>query len=210
MAFPDNVTNFTRAEDPTTVVDMNNIAEYQRRLADGDFSGAATWLQSMAKGIEMNLNASRFNEVLDVINQIEEFYLGLNGVKQYINDNINAFSDVALYNNTTNYSIGNLASGLLLSNPNVSHPPTGCAHDHIILSISIFTGLPSNVIAVPVIPFSLYAVFPVIVLLFAIPAEPNDVPIDIFCPTINASAEASFIIILFVLVSPINALASSE
>ena len=110
MAFPDNVTNFTRAEDPTTVVDMNNIAEYQRRLADGDFSGAATWLQSMAKGIEMNLNASRFNEVLDVINQIEEFYLGLNGVKQYINDNINAFIDVALYNNTTNYSIGNLAS----------------------------------------------------------------------------------------------------
>lgn len=110
MAFPDNITTFVRAEDPSTATDMQNILSYQTYLAQGNFSAAQNLLASMDKGIEMNINAGRFNEVIQVIEEIEKFYHGLNGVKQYINNNISAFSNIALYNNLTDYTIGNIAS----------------------------------------------------------------------------------------------------
>lgn len=108
--FPDNVTTFVRAEDPSTTTDIQNILTYQNYLAQGNFSAAQALLASMDKGIEMNINAGRFNEVIQVIEEIEKFYHGLNGVKQYINNNIKAFSNIALYNNQTDYVAGNIAS----------------------------------------------------------------------------------------------------
>ena len=108
--FPDNVTTFVRAEDPSTVTDIQNILTYQTHLSQGNFSAAQALLAYMDKGIEMNINAGRFNEVIQVIEEIEKFYHGLNGVKQYINNNINAFSNIALYNNETDYVAGNIAS----------------------------------------------------------------------------------------------------
>lgn len=108
--FPDNVTTFVRAEDPSTATDIQNILTYQTHLSQGNFSAAQDLLASMDKGIEMNINAGRFNEVLQVIEEIEKFYHGLNGVKQYINNNIKAFSNNALYNRNTDYAVGTIAS----------------------------------------------------------------------------------------------------
>jgi hypothetical protein len=110
MAFPDEVVTFTKAIDPSSQTDMQNIAKYQNYLLNGNFSDAQALLATITNGIEMNLNAGRFNEVLNVIEEIEQFYYGLNGVKQYINDNINAFSDIKEWNKEINYKVGNIAS----------------------------------------------------------------------------------------------------
>lgn len=110
MAFPDTITPFLQAQDPQNSIDVENILNYQNLLNSGDLSGAQQFLMSLSNGIQMSLNAGRYNQVIQAIREIEQFYLGLNGVKQYINDNISAFGDIALYNQETNYSIGNLAS----------------------------------------------------------------------------------------------------
>lgn len=110
MAFPNNVKQFIEAKDPETIEDMQNIMNYQNELMKGNFSTAQSLLASMKNGIEMNISAGRFNEVIETVEAIEQFYYGLNGVKEYINTNINAFSDIALYNTQTNYVIGTVAS----------------------------------------------------------------------------------------------------
>lgn len=109
MAFPDDVTTLMRAVNPTTAIDAQNIKEYQELLMQGNFSDAQTLLQNMTNGVQMNLNAGRYNEVLDLIEQIEQFYLGLNGVRNYIYNNVDKYLDVAEYVENIDYSIGNLA-----------------------------------------------------------------------------------------------------
>lgn len=108
MAFPDNVQTFTQAVDPSTVLDVQNIQTYQTYIANGDFAGAQNFLAQMTNGIAMNLNAGRYNEVIQVIEDIQNFYFGLNGVVDYINNNISKYTDIAPYNNTINYVAGNL------------------------------------------------------------------------------------------------------
>lgn len=107
MAFPDNVTAFLQAEDPQTPEDIENILEYQRRLENGDLSGAQNFLMSLSNGIQMSLNAGRYNQVIEAITEIENFYLGLNGVKEYILNNASAFTNYKQWNSSTTYSIGN-------------------------------------------------------------------------------------------------------
>lgn len=110
MAFPNDVKEFVQAIDPSTVTDAQNIAQYQSLISEGKFTQAQTLLASMQQGIEMNINAGRYNDVIDTIEAIEKFYIGLNGIKQYIQNNVDAFADIKLYNNTTNYVVGNIAS----------------------------------------------------------------------------------------------------
>ena len=108
MAFPDNVQTFLRAVDPSTTLDAQNIQTYQNFIEQGDFAGAQNFLAQMTNGNAMNLNASRYNELVQIIEDIQNFYFGLNGVEDYINDNISAYSNIAVYNNNTNYSVGNI------------------------------------------------------------------------------------------------------
>lgn len=110
MAFPDNVQTFLRAVDPSTTLDAQNIQTYQNFIQQGDFAGAQNFLAQMANGNAMNLNASRYNEILQVIEDIQNFYFGLNGVEDYINDNINAYTNIATYSNSTNYVDGNIVA----------------------------------------------------------------------------------------------------
>jgi alkyl hydroperoxide reductase subunit AhpF len=110
MAFPDDVTVFTQAQDPSTTLDAENISAYQALIESGDYASASALLASMTKGIEMNMNAGRFNEVLAEIQAIETFYLSLNGVRAYIQENIDKYTDINVWNDTTDYAIGNIAS----------------------------------------------------------------------------------------------------
>lgn len=108
MAFPDNVQTFIQAVDPSTTLDVQNIQNYQTYIANGDFIGAQNFLAQMTNGIAMNLNAGRYNEVIQTIQDIQTFYFGLNGVVDYINSNINKYVNIAPYSNTINYVAGNL------------------------------------------------------------------------------------------------------
>lgn len=110
MAFPDNVQTFLRAVDPSTTLDAQNIQTYQNFIQQGDFVGAQNFLAQMTNGNAMNLNAGRYNEVVQTIEDIQNFYFGLNGVEDYINDNINAYTDIASYSNSTNYTVGNIVA----------------------------------------------------------------------------------------------------
>lgn len=112
MAFPNDIIDFSfkQAQDPQTTEDINNIIEYQNKLSAGDFSGAQAFLASLSNGIAMNLNAGRFNEVINLVNEIENFYKNnIAGVKAYINNNINAYSDISKWSNSTRYNVGNIA-----------------------------------------------------------------------------------------------------
>ena len=111
MAFPDSVQTFVKAVDPSTNADIGNIAQYQQLISQGRFADAQSLLASMSNGIAMNLNAGRYNQVLETVVAIQHFLLDENGnYKTYLKDNISAFSDINLYNNTTNYSVGNVTS----------------------------------------------------------------------------------------------------
>ena len=111
MAFPDSIQTFVKAVDPSTNVDVSNIAQYQQLISQGKFAEAQSLLASMANGIAMNLNAGRYNQVLETIVAIEHFLLDENGnYKTYIQNNIGAFSDINIYKSTTNYSVGNVTS----------------------------------------------------------------------------------------------------
>lgn len=112
MSFPQNPTVFLRAQDPSTSTDITNIKTYQTFLSNGDFAGAANFLAGLANGSEMNMNAARFNEVIDAINAIENFYLGLDGqgnVQGYINNLITAYTIIGAYDANTTYPQGGIA-----------------------------------------------------------------------------------------------------
>lgn len=108
MAFPDNVDVFLQAQDPKTTQDIQNIKNYQSLLDSSKFSEAHNFLfDQMTNGIQMSLNAGRYNQVIDAIEAIESFYLGLNGVKEYIQNNASAFTNYKQWSDIYNYSIGN-------------------------------------------------------------------------------------------------------
>lgn len=108
MAFPENVDAFLQAQDPLNITDIENINTYQAYLNSGKFSEAYNFLfNQMANGIQMSLNAGRYNQVIDAIVAIENFYLGLNGVKDYIQTNVNAFTNYKQWNNNYGYVVGN-------------------------------------------------------------------------------------------------------
>lgn len=109
MAFPENITSFIQAKDPTPD-DIENINNYQSELSNSNFTGAKNILANMVNGIEMNMNAGRYNELIDTLKAIEEFYIELGSVRQYIRDNIDAKLYIAKYNNDTHYKVGNLVS----------------------------------------------------------------------------------------------------
>lgn len=108
MAFPDNVQTFLQAIDPSTTLDAQNIQTYQNYIANGDFAGAQNFLAQMTNGNAMNINAGRFNEVIQTIVDIQNFYFGLNGVENYINENISKFLAINLWSNSINYVSGNI------------------------------------------------------------------------------------------------------
>lgn len=112
MSFPQDVTTFLQAQDPSTVEDVQGIVDYQTALANEDFAGASDILANMANGTVMHLNASRFNEVVNEITAIENFYLngdGQGGVAGYINSEITAYSIIGVYDATTTYPQGAIA-----------------------------------------------------------------------------------------------------
>ena len=110
MAFPDNVDTLTQAVDPSTTTDMNNINYYQSLMTDGLFTQASDFLATMLNGIEMNMSAGRFNEVVSTLLAIETFYLQLNGVKDYIRENIDKYMDINAWSNLIDYSVGNISA----------------------------------------------------------------------------------------------------
>lgn len=107
MAFPDETTTFLQAQDPTTAQDISNIKSYQDLLNAGKFSDAHDFLMGLSNGIQMSLNAGRYNQVIDTILEIENFYKGLGGVKEYILNNASAFTNYKQWNSTYSYSVGN-------------------------------------------------------------------------------------------------------
>ena len=110
MAFPESVKTFVEAVDPSSAEDIQNIQQYQSLLESGNFNAASALLGSMTNGIKMNMNAGRFNDVLSEIIAIEEFYLGLNGVKEYIQKNIDKYSYINKWDKTISYTAGNIVS----------------------------------------------------------------------------------------------------
>jgi hypothetical protein len=112
MAFPDSIKTFVEAVDPSSAEDIQKIQQYQEMLSSGNFSAASNFLAAMENGMKMNISAGRFNDVLTEIVAIEKFYFGLNGVKELIQKNINAYSYVNEWNGQTTYHEGNLANRL--------------------------------------------------------------------------------------------------
>ena len=110
MAFPDSVKTFIEAVDPSSAADMQQIQQYQSLLESGNFTAAANLLASMSNGIKMNMSAGRFNDVLKEIIEIEKFYYGLNGVRDYIQKNIDAYTNINVWNNTMSFVAGNITS----------------------------------------------------------------------------------------------------
>lgn len=108
MAFPDNIENFLQAQDPESTEDVNNIKAYQQMVDNGDISAARDFLMNLSNGIQMSLSAGRYNQVIDAIKEIEEFYLGLNGVKEYIKNNASAYTNFKQWNSGFTYSVGNI------------------------------------------------------------------------------------------------------
>lgn len=109
MAFPLDVDPFLQAVDPSTAQDIANIKAYQSRVESGDFSGAKNFLMSLSNGVQMSLNAGRYNQVIDAIIAIEQFYLGLGGVREFIQNNVSAYTNYKQWDNTYTYSVGNIA-----------------------------------------------------------------------------------------------------
>ena len=108
MSFPDNVSTFLRATDATTPEEINQIIEYQSLLQSGDFVGALNLLKSMQNGVAMNINASRYNQILDEISNIETFLL--TDTANYIQQNVDRYKDINLYSQSVDYSLGNIVS----------------------------------------------------------------------------------------------------
>ena len=107
--FPDNMRILTRAIDPSSPSDLNNIANYQSLVSQGKFSEAQEFLARMTNGVAMNLNAGRYNEAIDLINAMADFLSNNDcNYKNYINSNINAYKDINGWNGDTDYSIGNV------------------------------------------------------------------------------------------------------
>lgn len=129
MAFPDSIQTFLRAKDPITTQQVSDIKDYQALMEQGNFTGAISKLAQISDGIAMNISAGRWNQVLETIEEIEEFYYGLNGVKAYIQANINKYKNINVWDRTTTYSIGNIVqyNGVWYvskANNNLAYPPT--------------------------------------------------------------------------------------
>nr|DAT76339.1 MAG TPA: hypothetical protein [Caudoviricetes sp.] len=110
MAFPDTIDAFLQAQDPQNSQDIQNINTYQSLLngsSENPIGDAHNYLMGLSNGIQMSLNAGRYNQVIDAIEAIESFYLGLNGVKEYIQNNASAFTNYKQWGNSITYSIGN-------------------------------------------------------------------------------------------------------
>lgn len=115
MAFPQDITEFLRATDPQTTTDVNNIIEFQRILLEQGPADAQNFLSDHPELVPMNINAGRFNEVLQTVEDIENFMVGDESTyKNYIQNNINAYSDIALWTTNTQY-FGTNATGSVVS-----------------------------------------------------------------------------------------------
>lgn len=109
MAFPEEIKTFMRAQDPTTIEDIQNIETYQEYLKDGNFIAAQSYLSNMANGIAMNLNAGRYNEILETIEEIQAFLSNSDtGYRKYIEDKIDAYSSIGLWKTSVDYNVGNI------------------------------------------------------------------------------------------------------
>ena len=113
MSFPQDVTTFLQAQDPSSVSDINTILEFQSKLQTGtSFADALAWLATQPNGTAMNLNAGRFNDIINEITAIENFYLnsdGQGGVRGYIQNLITAYSIIGVYDSTATYPQGAIA-----------------------------------------------------------------------------------------------------
>ena len=110
MSFPQSPVTFLQAKNPENADDIKTILTFQNKLQTGtSFDEALKWLATQTNGTAMNLNADRFNDVINEVTAIENFYLGLGGVKEYIDALINAYSIIEEYNATTTYPQGAIA-----------------------------------------------------------------------------------------------------
>lgn len=104
--FLQNVTPMISASDPTTTQDAQNINTYQNLLATNP-TAAATFIATMPNAVEMQMNAGRYNEVLNFLGQLQMMFV--NGVQPLIANNITRLLDVAAWQSNIIYQVGNLA-----------------------------------------------------------------------------------------------------
>ena len=117
---------FLRATDPQNANDISNILQYQSLLQAGDFNAAVNFLKTMANGQQMNLSASRYNEIIEEIENIEDFLL--NDLTTYVINQIMRYKDINVYDPTVSYVNGNIVSyqgNLYICNaPSLNNLPT--------------------------------------------------------------------------------------
>ena len=107
--FPSNIPALAEAQDPSSNIDMANIASYQSLINSGDFVGAQNFLQANPSLVPKLLTASRFNELIDLVTQIAQYLDDENGLyRKFINTNINAYKDINAWNNETDYATNNI------------------------------------------------------------------------------------------------------
>lgn len=125
--FPYNIVNFLPAMD-LTAEDVSNVNGFQTAYKSGNLTLAASYLSAITNYSNKQLTASRFNPIATTIEEIETFYQSLNGVQQYLAENINLYTDVAQWSSTLNYSVGSLAivSGVwyIALQANINQNPT--------------------------------------------------------------------------------------
>lgn len=103
--FLQNVTPFISAQDPSTTQDAQNINTYQNLLATNP-TAAATFIATMPNAVEMQMNAGRYNEVLNLLGQLQMMFI--NGIQPLIANNITRLLDVASWQNNIIYQVGNI------------------------------------------------------------------------------------------------------
>lgn len=102
------IKSFLQATDPSSQTDIEKINTFLNYVNSGDFEGASNYLKSNTELYAMNINASRYNQVIDAINTITD-YLN-NEATDDINTNINRYKDINIYVSTTPYTTGNIVS----------------------------------------------------------------------------------------------------
>jgi hypothetical protein len=105
MSFPSGADTLTTATNITSS-DMDLIISYRDALANNNLTLANQILLSITNVNEKIINASRINEIINVIKNIDDFYN--NEIDDYLNQNINRYTPLMNYNSATTYDIGNI------------------------------------------------------------------------------------------------------
>ena len=102
------IQSFLRATDPSSQTDIEKINTFLNYVNNSDFENASNYLKSNPELYAMNINASRYNQVIEAINIITN-YLN-NEATNDINTNISRYKDINIYDGGTTYTTGNIVS----------------------------------------------------------------------------------------------------